>query len=225
MIAVYNDNGVYSESATEAVSFFSLFGKTELISAKQIISNKFKNYKLLIMPGGSSPSFYSSLGEKGNENICNFVSNGASYLGICAGAYYASNKFEFNFLDSLTVENSSVLSLSDVKAIGPVYKNERLVSIASFLCLFCGGCSFELEKKTKNKINIEARYDSGEPAIISNKFGNGSVILSGIHLEYSTTTLFERNSLYLTLNDIDKLCLTAKKKQDFLSDLISPLIF
>lgn len=48
------------------------------------------NYDLLVMPGGTSGRIY--LSNVNGDVIRNFVSNGGGFLGICAGAYAASNR-------------------------------------------------------------------------------------------------------------------------------------
>lgn len=51
-------------------------------------------YRLLFVNGGSSTSHGQSLDEKGLENMRAFVKNGGSYVGTCAGAFFASNGFD-----------------------------------------------------------------------------------------------------------------------------------
>jgi|GEM_PF-1140923 Uncharacterized conserved protein len=51
-------------------------------------------YRLLYVNGGNSTSHGQSLGDNGRENMRTFVKNGGSYLGICAGAFLASNGYD-----------------------------------------------------------------------------------------------------------------------------------
>lgn len=51
-------------------------------------------YRLLYVNGGNSTTHGQSLGEKGLDNMRTFVKNGGSYLGICAGAFLASNGYD-----------------------------------------------------------------------------------------------------------------------------------
>lgn len=54
------------------------------------------NCALLAFPGGRDLGFLSSLGEKGCRRIADWVRNdGGRYLGLCAGAYFASSHIEF----------------------------------------------------------------------------------------------------------------------------------
>ena len=51
-------------------------------------------YKLLFVNGGSSRTHGQSIDEKGLENMRLFVENGGSYVGTCAGAFFASNGYD-----------------------------------------------------------------------------------------------------------------------------------
>ena len=53
-------------------------------------------YRLLFVVGGSSTTHGKSLSEKGLENMRLFVENGGSYVGTCAGAFFASNGYDGN---------------------------------------------------------------------------------------------------------------------------------
>ncbi|ORE08940.1 class II aaRS and biotin synthetase [Rhizopus microsporus var. microsporus] len=50
---------------------------------------------MLVMPGGRDLPYCEALNGEPNRRICQFVKNGGLYLGICAGAYYASQGIEF----------------------------------------------------------------------------------------------------------------------------------
>ena len=53
-------------------------------------------FGILFVNGGSSKTHGKSLYEKGLENMRVFVENGGSYVGTCAGAFFASNGFDGN---------------------------------------------------------------------------------------------------------------------------------
>ena len=50
-------------------------------------------YKVLFVNGGVSTDHGKSLGESGRESMRIFVKNGGSYVGTCAGAFFASNGY------------------------------------------------------------------------------------------------------------------------------------
>ena len=55
-----------------------------------------ENCALLAFPGGRDLGYLSSLGEQGCKRIRDWVRNdGGRYLGLCAGAYFASERMEF----------------------------------------------------------------------------------------------------------------------------------
>jgi biotin---protein ligase len=49
----------------------------------------------LIVPGGADLPFCRLLNGAGNRRIKSFVEKGGKYIGLCAGAYYASKRCEF----------------------------------------------------------------------------------------------------------------------------------
>ena len=51
-------------------------------------------YKLLFVNGGDSRMHGKSLGDVALKNMQRFVSNGGSYVGTCAGAFFASNGYD-----------------------------------------------------------------------------------------------------------------------------------
>ncbi|MBR5736500.1 MAG: hypothetical protein IKX60_06900 [Bacteroidales bacterium] len=51
-------------------------------------------YKLLFVNGGSSTTHGKSLGEEGLLRMREFVANGGSYVGTCAGAFFASSGYD-----------------------------------------------------------------------------------------------------------------------------------
>ncbi len=62
-------------------------------------------YDLLIVPGGSGGREARGLGEKGREEVKQFIRNGGGYIGICAGAYLATCDYPW----SLHILNARVL--------------------------------------------------------------------------------------------------------------------
>lgn len=47
------------------------------------------------MPGGADVGYCRTLNGEGNRRISQYVNKGGSYLGLCAGGYYASKRCEF----------------------------------------------------------------------------------------------------------------------------------
>jgi len=54
-------------------------------------------YRLLFVNGGSSKTHGESLNKLAQNNMRLFVKNGGSYVGTCAGAFFASNGYDSNY--------------------------------------------------------------------------------------------------------------------------------
>lgn len=54
---------------------------------------------LLVFPGGADLGYCRTLNGQGNRLIRQYVNTGGSYLGLCAGGYYASARCEFEVGD------------------------------------------------------------------------------------------------------------------------------
>lgn len=219
IIYVYNDDGVSNESLrhtiftlTEALPTTYLI---KTINAEKIIQNKWvRDAALFVIPGGADLPYVTKLNGKGNQNIKNFVKNGGSYLGICAGAYYGSGYVEFDKGGNLEVLGARELTFFSGKAIGPIlakynYKNQssarspkikiELETIKEATVYYNGGGYFE---KVENYPNIfvigyyQLDHKKNLPAILHINYGQGNVILSGVHFEYDSS-LLDTNDIYL----------------------------
>jgi glutamine amidotransferase-like uncharacterized protein len=206
-VYIYNDLGVSKESLKHTVYSVSNFmprHKIILLNSVDIVNYDWPSKaSLLVLPGGKDVLYAKKLNGLGNEIIKDYVIKGGTYLGICAGSYYASKFVEFDKGGDLEILQSRELSFFEDKAIGPIlapynYENNSGVRAARiilnlpffredpFYVYYNGGGYF---KNAENYDNTEviARYEAnGLPAIIKVKFGKGVAILSAIHFEYST---------------------------------------
>jgi glutamine amidotransferase-like uncharacterized protein len=210
-IIVYVDQGVSGDALRQTVK--SLQQEIDLqhhnlrrLDAKGLISENWQNKTaLLIMPGGRDVYYHSALSGIGTEKIREFVEKGGNYLGLCAGAYFASNEIEFEKGGQLQVCAKRDLQFYPGVAIGPAYglgkysyENDQgveaaLISWKQFECFafFNGGCFFD---KPENFSNVEvlssySSLDEKPAAIVSCKIGKGKALLSGVHIEYSAPFL------------------------------------
>ena len=69
-------------------------GSPEDINGRLLYPDGQPRYKLLFVNGGNSRIHGQSIDEKGLENMRQFVENGGSYVGTCAGAFFASNGYD-----------------------------------------------------------------------------------------------------------------------------------
>jgi glutamine amidotransferase-like uncharacterized protein len=196
MIVIYDDAGASAMCVDALVRLFKSFNLDFVtLTGAQIQTGEWVSQShLFVMPGGRSLPFYQTLGEQGNQHIIDFVRKGGNYLGICAGAYYASNKTLFAKELPYELCLDGPLDFFEGSAIGPVfnaasfeYESEAGASVVDISLrdnttvsiYHNGGCYFD---KTGDS-EVIARYDNDLPAIISLKVGLGHVVLSGVHFE------------------------------------------
>lgn len=177
-----------------------LGGNEEDINGRLLYPDGQPRYKLLFVNGGKSTTHASSINDLSRNNYRLFVNNGGSYVGTCAGAFFASKGYDNNeiFQSYLSIwpsvmihtgisnsqtgmfieENSPLLHYYDYggdKYIGNVRHNG-------------GGYPRDLPKGTE----VLARYDYPslsnvhmQPSVWSYKADNqkGRVVLEGSHPE------------------------------------------
>lgn len=198
------------------------------IDSKKIIEENWeKETKLLIIPGGRDVFYHDALHGQGTEKIRTFVENGGSYLGICAGAYFASENIEFEKGQALEVCGPRSLKFFPGIAKGPAYGNKRYsyesaqgaqaarISWGDEIChvYFNGGCTFEFANLNATDVKVLSLYldlASTPPAIVKAFVGKGIAILSGVHFEY-TSTLFSKEDPHL--NEISPLLKNAERNR------------
>ena len=173
---------------------------------------------LLVMPGGRDIPYCEELNGEGNKKIRNFVDNGGSYLGICAGAYYACEAIEFAKGDHVyEVCGERELKFYPGLGIGPVYPGFEYESNKGAKAIEIITSSDLMDLSQKSRITVH--YDGGlyfapptsvrttphiygdtcqvlayypnevYPSIVSMTCGKGLVVLSGVHIEASATDL------------------------------------
>ncbi len=89
-----------------------VFSQSSVVSNEQLLQNEIvagnpddlngrllypdgqPRFKLLFVNGGNSRTHGKSFDEKALENMRQFVENGGSYVGTCAGAFFASNGYD-----------------------------------------------------------------------------------------------------------------------------------
>ncbi len=217
IVYVYKGQGAeevddYVKSLSEVLpSVFTV----RLIDPKGIIGGGLDDGVLLVMPGGADLPYCKALKGVGNLKIKRFVQAGGRYLGICAGAYYASSSIVFDPQDAKNcIKGARELGFFKGVAYGPLMKKYVPGDPAGILAekielpggyysrlYYNGGPTF-LNVTTEKVLGYyvkegDAWYDKplldkrmrGKfPAILSIPYGQGKVVLSGVHLE---NTIFD----------------------------------
>lgn len=154
--------------------------------------------EVLIVPGGESIIYLKELGAKGGEIIRKFVEAGGGYIGICAGAFYATSHREggsatgpygIGLLQGTAYDGTALQTPPFIEGMMDFdfFPKGLLQGLETvFRSVLFGGPSFRfsgLEASAK-KLKVVARFQNfGEPAMVLFQTGRGHVFLSGPHLE------------------------------------------
>jgi glutamine amidotransferase-like uncharacterized protein len=196
-VALYNDAGVWSTGFEHLKLFFASRGYAWLsINANQIKAGILVKEApdVLVMPGGASWEYLSSLGEDGANKIRNYVNSGGAYVGICAGAFYAvshreggyaTGKYGIGLLEGTAYDGTALGTEPFIE--GMMGFDVAVPGIpAELQMVLLGGPSFrysESEARARN-LEIVAKFPgTDDPAAIWFHYGKGRVFLAGPHLE------------------------------------------
>jgi len=96
---IYRDSGVSTLACDQAAAMVQCYmpdvPPVFLNSAAVQEGGWSRDACLFIMPGGADIPYMQKLCGTGNQKIKDYVANGGAYLGLCAGAYYASRHIDF----------------------------------------------------------------------------------------------------------------------------------
>jgi len=134
-------------------------------------------YKLFIVPGGNSITIGRNLSSKATSTVRNAVAqNGLNYLGICAGGFFGGFSRYYNGLN-LTSGVWFDFFTDYFKGI-----RKEVVTIA-----FPNQAALDIYWENGPQLpgwgKVVGKYRNGQPAIVEGYWGNGFVILSGVHPE------------------------------------------
>lgn len=203
-----------------------------ICDAADIINGLLSPLDTLIMPGGADLYNCEKLNGAGNQRIRQFVMDGGTYIGICAGAYYGAKMLNW---DHGTIAGDRELAFYDGLAKGPVTAFiedgdinkswRKTVSLAwadgtVTQAHYQGGPVFTPHPACD--AHVMARYADlpDQPAaIVKCHQGHGIAVLSSPHIEVTQTTamqeIYQLNtpSYKRDLHEISKLC----KKSELLT--------
>lgn len=66
------------------------------LTPEQIRNGRLADFDVLVHPGGSGSKQAESLGKEGRLAVRNYIQAGGGYLGVCAGAYLATNDYTWS---------------------------------------------------------------------------------------------------------------------------------
>ncbi|KAF9990352.1 biotin holocarboxylase synthetase [Mortierella antarctica] len=125
-ILVYSGEGISRTSLIHTVnSLRSLVGQhydVMKIDDKGLLTEPWEeSTSLLVFPGGRDLPFVRDLSGPANDKIKSYVHSGGRFFGICAGAYYASDRITFEPGTPLEVQGSRELGFFQGLCRGAVY--------------------------------------------------------------------------------------------------------
>ena len=210
-VLVYNGPGVSKTSLSHTLSTLKVLltpnYTVNTITPQSLASDPWSsNCALLVLPGGRDLPYLSSL-QKSNETITSFVRNGGSFLGFCAGAYYACRRVEWEVGTDQEVSGDRPLRFFNGIGRGcvfPGFKYEtedgaRAVTVSAsngesghqdqFNGLYYNGGGEFVDAENIPNTEVIARYTEGDAngkiASVFNRVGNGRSVLWAIHPEYA----------------------------------------
>jgi glutamine amidotransferase-like uncharacterized protein len=132
-------------------------------------------HRLLIVPGGNFEQMGHGLAQSTPAHLRDAIRSGLNYLGICAGAFFAGNS-PFNGLNLSSGVRFPFYSAED-----------RGIRKAAVAIAAAGMPTLEHYWEDGPQLTgwgeVVAKYPDGTPAVVQGTFGEGRVILSGIHPE------------------------------------------
>lgn len=139
-------------------------------------ASQLARFRLLVVPGGNFIEMGNGLTMDATANIRDAVHDGLNYLGICGGAFLAGDYMGYNHLN-LT---------SGVK-FGFYSAEAKGIRKAAVAITIMGGPTRDQYWEDGPQLSgwgaVVGKYPDGAPAIAEGTFGDGWVILSGIHPE------------------------------------------
>jgi glutamine amidotransferase-like uncharacterized protein len=198
VVALYSDLGTWEESVQAAERMFQWMNYTiALVDADYINTKGLEDFSALCIPGGNMYQYAQDISLNGMDNIKNFVRNGGGYIGICGGAYFASEKVVWRG-DQLPMTPLGVFpgtAEGPIKGIVP-YPNYTMCKVnildsthpiaqsepnPAWVLYYWGPV---LEPNKDANVTILGKYDRiNQPTMLAFDYGLGRVFLIGTHPE------------------------------------------
>ena len=203
-IAVYHDqgSGEFSRACLISALARAHAGKLSVrrIRAAEICASDawHANTALFAFPGGADAPYAALLDGPGNASIRRYVEAGGALLGVCAGAYYACSRIEFEAGSAEAIAAPRELALFAGTARGSLHdlaepyalEHLRCADVASvfepaskreYHALYWGGPEFVPDPGAHFEPLLH--YSGGRLAALRTQVGVGRVVLSGVHAE------------------------------------------
>ncbi len=193
-IGIYSGKGSWDVNIAAFKNFFDQYDiDYASFDEQEAVSLDFsEHFEIILFAGGFAAEYKNFISD--HENIRSFVKEGGSFVGTCAGAYYASDILRWQGTDY-----PYPLGFFDGRGIGPLSgqigwgetgtfnldgnhpANESFDQSLDFY--YFDGPYFE-PYDDQDEIEILARYAvNDQPAVIAGRYGEGKYLLYGPHPE------------------------------------------
>ncbi|KWU43034.1 class II aaRS and biotin synthetase [Rhodotorula sp. JG-1b] len=215
-VLVYDGSGVAAASRDNTLRFLKALLShrydVQTVSPRSIKEEPWTDTcALLVFPGGRDLPYCYDLGQTGTRRIREWVHGGGRYLGICAGAYFASSEIEFEVGRPLEVTGERALGFFPGLCRGTVYPGfeydsdagARLVELslnrtawrdfwpqtpASCVTSYNGGGAFlpsrDASASAWTSLASYSDLPDAPSAGVLCQFGSGRAVLWGVHPEH-----------------------------------------
>jgi hypothetical protein len=201
-VAMYADKGAYGNGPG---MIEGEFGRTRdlritKLTADDIRAGKLKDFRVLVVPGGTGGTQGKALGADGRAAVRGFVERGGTFVGICAGCYLASTGYDWSLdlLPARVVDRTNwqrgkgtlPLELTDAGKEWFGRTDDRVKT------LYCNGPVLEPITDAAEKLIVLANYRGelvrpgaqsglmlGSPAVVAARFGRGWAVGISPHPE------------------------------------------
>jgi hypothetical protein len=136
---------------------------------------RLRTYRLIVVPGGDFTRIGNSLRKNTTAKLRDAVHNGVNYLGICGGAFFAGRS-PYN---GLNLTSGVQFGFYSAEARG-VRKTAVPISGAGTPTL---DQYWEDGPQLTGWGAVVGRYPDGTPAVVQGQYGDGWIILTGVHPE------------------------------------------
>jgi glutamine amidotransferase-like uncharacterized protein len=205
-IGLYISDGVASSTVNVWIRHYKkgIIKDLYVLKVKDFTLENLSQYSCIILPGGSGSMICNTLGPDARQSIIDYVKQGGSLLGVCAGAYAVSSGYDwslgiinFELIDKknahrgesnisfkMTELGRKILNLKDDVMPDVYYHNGPVWKIYEDKKEFTSNILATFEDDIYS-INGNPGEAPGTPAIIYEDFGAGKVIAISPHFEKS----------------------------------------